>query len=173
MTTATIRAMKTSDESRGDETAGFAADAELFLDLEAGAAYWVELCLNYRTPDSYAGALNTSLRFDGVLYEPGMHIQTRGMSVYYVNLYEDGPGIEINLLLSQSAMASTTSLFNSTSDSTALRGMFIYSGRLTTTTAGRLALWWKHSDNGFGTPPATVIFTGSWMYATPLDICPI
>ena len=172
MTTDTLHVMKEADETRGDQTAPAAIDTELFLDLEASSSYWIEVGINFRAYTNYTVRLYHSLRYDQTLYEPLMHVYHRSMGAGYTSRYEDMPGSYMHSFLSQAGLATEPYVFNATAENSTLRGLIWYSGRITTNEAGRLGFWWRHWDNG-GAAKASTIFAGSWLYATPLDICPI
>lgn len=173
MTATTIRAMKQTDEVRAHPGAAIALDAELFLDLGAGAAYFLEVGIQYWSSNIYGARLYNALRYSTTLYDAGMHLQHLAMPCGFTSAYEDRAGVNIVYMAGQAGLEAELYGFNDqSSSSSATRGMIWWSGRITTTLAGRLGFWWRHYDNG-GPAPSSKVFAGSYMYATPLDICPI
>jgi hypothetical protein len=173
MTAATLSVIKTTDESRFDQTAGFVDDPELFLPLEAGVAYWVEAVLIARVSAYYASQFRSRLQFTGSLYDPGVHVVSNSNNSYYTTAYEPNVHFQ-NVALSQAGLDSYQLIDNTTSTNSAFRGVVWYAGRITCVDAGNLKLQWWHSDNGFaGSSNPTTLFAGSFLYVTPLDICPI
>jgi hypothetical protein len=172
MTTASIRAMKLLDESRGYPGAASAADSELFLDLEADTTYWIELCFSAWTADIYGACLHNRLIYSGTLDDTKTHLVTNAMPSGFTSVYRNRGSSEVNLLLSQAGMQTETYLFNdSGSSNSGLRSQKWVCGRLTTNTAGRLGLWWRHASTAPVTP--STVFHGSFLLATPLDICAV
>jgi hypothetical protein len=106
-----------------------------------------------------------------LLYDPGVHFEAMRMPCDFTDRYEDRPGFDRFMMTSQTALATTSSMFNDIAENQFVRGMIWISGRLTTIDAGRFGFWWRHRDVGAALP--STVFAGSWMYATPLDICPI
>jgi hypothetical protein len=172
MTAATTFVFKTADESRFDQTAGFIDDAELLLALEEGA-YWIEANIVGRASSLYASQIRGRLQFSGALYDPGMHVVGTSNDSYYTSAYQAGSTRQ-SVYLSQTGLDTYMIMDNTTSNSSAFRAGMCFSGRITCLSSGVLSFNWAHYDNGFaGSTNPSVVFAGSWLYVTPLDICPI
>lgn len=174
MTTNTLYVIKGTDESRSDASAAKADDSELFLDLDASSAYWIEGHIMFNTWDNYGARIQYNWNYSGTLYNPDVHIVVKGMPAYWTYLFQNVNPTNVNFHTSQSGMENAGfSITTSTSANSALRGTSAISGRITTTTSGRFSFKWKHYDTGAPAGHGSTVYAGSWLYATPLDICPI
>lgn len=177
MTAASTFVIKTTDESRSDRTAGYSNDAQLTVALSAGASYWFESCIVHWSSPYYAAQILMRPKYSGTLYDPLTHLIYEYTGAYWTTADFQVGYSGLNYFVTQAGMeAAQIPLYNSTSSNTTLRGGLRISGRITATTAGNLAMNWKYTNNGFDPNPAShpsTIFAGSWMYVTPLDICPI
>ena len=175
MTSATVHVFKSATESRMDEAAGYADDAELVLALEADTAYWIEVCVECYTPETYGGRIYHRLTYSGTMDDTQVHVCSRQGQIGATSSY---PGAAtLRWYTSQGGLETEGSYaFDSQSLNSNHRGAIWYSGRVTTDSAGNLRFNWRHYDNG-GAPEtstyASKVFAGSFMYAKPLDICPV
>jgi hypothetical protein len=165
--------MKAADEMRNDDTASPTDDSELFIDLEAGASYWVELHMLFNQSTTYGTEIRAHLNYSGTLYDPGVHLNIRAHGAYWGSLFQDISGFSRKFLTSQATMETSVAIYSPTSANTNLRGSFIVEGRITCVDAGRLSLQWRHYDNGSSSSVSSTVKEGSFLYVTPLDICPI
>lgn len=175
MTTQTLWVIKQTDESRDDPTASLTDDAELVLPLAAGTAYWVECGVLAYAQYDYAARVPCGLRYSGSLLD-------EQFSMAHIHKYTSSPGYfntthtyTNHFTLVADMLADTSTIDNATgTNNTAYRGLAMYRGRITTDTAGNLSLAWLHFDNGFDpTPGPSKVFAGSFLIATPLNICPL
>jgi hypothetical protein len=174
MTALTTHVFKTADESRFDETAGYQDDAELIIALNASTAYWIEIGVCVRCQSDFASRMDVLPVYTGT-YATG---QPQHVAVYRdwsnnMTGYHESGFEPVLFNVTGSSPFSTASIDNNTGDSSAKRGMAWYSGRITTDTAGDLKVRWRHLDNGgAGSSRPSVVFAGSWIYVTPLNVCP-
>jgi hypothetical protein len=173
MTALTRYVLKTTDESRFDETAGYVNDGELTLSLDANTAYWIEVGVECHTYSDFASRMQVVLAYSGTLdaAEPH-HIMTFRSYTAPLTVYQSqavGSWTTDPSVIAYAAIVDTNY-----SEKITNRGQAWFTGRLTTDTAGDLTVQWAHLDNGSsGSGRPSSVKAGSWMYATPLNICPI
>lgn len=171
MTVSTVHVIKTANESRGYPGAVLAADSELSIPLAAATSYWIEMGI-MGWVYAYSGARHyTALKYSGTLNNAHVELVNNEMPITLVDAYRDRGGTNITYKRSQAAMEQETYLFNDFTTSTTARTMRLVSGRITTTTAGDLALWWRHYSTSYS--PSSVVYAGSFLYVTPLNVCGI
>lgn len=172
MTTHTIKVFKTLDELKSTPAA-YADDAELRLTLAANTPYWIETnCLCYAW-DIYGCAMYVKLAYTGT-FDTTLphHIVTYRDPVYYLGYYSN---VSTALWCTDpTTIAAEAYIYAGVTNNAANRGPAFFSGRLNTLAGGVLSVQWRHVDNGFDPNPSlhpSKILAGSWMYATPLNIC--